>query len=275
MSTNVWSKKFMSQQEAIYLAGFFDGEGSLYCIKLKDKPLARGGYSIRVQASVVQTSPQVIEYIQHSCGNGRISYRKSTNPRHKDIWKILWQPNQLRHILPQILPYLIVKKAVVEKGLELLKLKENCPTYSNNTQEQQCRLYNEISALNKRGIEASTVEFSGLGPIRPKAPYERKKKGRLCELEGCSRGHYAKGMCFHHYRKANPEIYRFKGKTLGVRTAESCLFCGAKYVFSRKTKRFCNPVCRGRYRKQHEKKLAAFAVGPESTAPFLITPIES
>lgn len=252
MGSNHWSKVVMSPLECAYVAGFFDGEGSLYCMKVAGEN--RSGFKIFVQGSISQTSLPVLEYIQTISGNGRISMTKKKHENHKDVWCLRWQPNQLRHIVPQLLPYLIVKRNVAEKMLKLLELKEGCPTYSKNNQQEQFALYNEISFLNKRGITPSTIEFNGLSEAKRKSPYARTHKNRKCETAECDRKHYAKGMCFNHYREANPKIYNKPKPPKGVRGRMQCLECGTEFEYFKKTPKYCSKICRQRFNKKIERE---------------------
>ena len=246
-TTNYWSDRIMSEVEAVYVAGFFDGEGSIYGIKAKDKPTRRTGYSIVVKSSIGQCHLGVLEHVRAVTGNGRIIGEKKQQEHHKERWRLTWTSNQIRHIFPQLVDYLIVKRAVVEKALTLLQLKDGYNNYGKNNMEQQVVLYNEMSALNKRGIQVAHIDFEPPREVRNHVPHVRKKPRPpvpTCSFDECAEKHYAKGYCFRHYRKAFPEIYKTKWVPVGIRGKRICPTCNLEFEYYRKTPKFCSVICR-------------------------------
>lgn len=103
----------MSATEAAWLAGFFDGEGSLIGYKRKGKDFV--GWRI----SIGNTSLPALERCKAYTNVGTIgSKRVLPNPKHNPQW--LWQVNGQRDIvdlLKQMLPYLLIKKEKAESFL--------------------------------------------------------------------------------------------------------------------------------------------------------------
>lgn len=121
--------KPMSERDAIYLAGFFDGEG---CVGVYEKHPRqhrdRTRYSTFVLSiTLSNTNQEVLEYIKEHCG-GRISIRASEGATKLDgtpkkpCWRWDASNREAAHILQQLLPYLIVKREQVLVGLRFAGL---------------------------------------------------------------------------------------------------------------------------------------------------------
>jgi hypothetical protein len=95
-----------------YLAGFFDGEGSIV-IRAND-------HTIYLQVNVTQTDPRPLQLYVDLFG-GRVS-----KMHDKSYWKksYIWQisSHKAAAALEKMLPYLTVKKAQAELALEFQKL---------------------------------------------------------------------------------------------------------------------------------------------------------
>lgn len=96
--------------EATWLAGLFDGEGSV--IFPKGRPSS-------VRITISNTNLDLLNRVEEVTGTGRIiiASRVANNPKHKQAY--WWQSygNQARSLLRQMLPWLIVKR---EKALRAL-----------------------------------------------------------------------------------------------------------------------------------------------------------
>ena len=103
-----------TDMELAYLAGFFDGEGS---ISFHEKRPS----IIRVTLSISNTASEPIEMIVRVFGGDyHVGYYGAFN-RNRIHYR--WQCasiNQTRLILQSLLPYLVVKKAKAIEALEVL-----------------------------------------------------------------------------------------------------------------------------------------------------------
>jgi hypothetical protein len=113
----IWLKpkntRRMTETEAAWLAGFFDGEGSLNCYVRKDK----GSEGWRL--AIANTNIEALEKCQILTGAGKVR----TKPRYKAHYKPQWDwyvysQRDIADILRQLLPYLVVKKALANSFLE-------------------------------------------------------------------------------------------------------------------------------------------------------------
>lgn len=100
----------MSRVQAAWLAGLFDGEGSII------RPHAHRTNSVRI--TINNTCQPLVQQIAQVTGTGNVLYRASKNPKHADQW--VWQcyADNARSLLRQMLPWLIVKR---EKALEAIE----------------------------------------------------------------------------------------------------------------------------------------------------------
>lgn len=101
----------MSATEAAWLAGFFDGEGSLCCY------LARKRFPNWV-LSVPNTSLETLEHIRCITGVGGIGKKYEAHDNYKAQWT--WSIGSRLNVVSlcrQMLPYLVLKKKTVEEFL--------------------------------------------------------------------------------------------------------------------------------------------------------------
>ena len=246
-----------SESQIAYIAGFWDGEGTLgiWATRRKNHPMPCY-FLAGIQAG--NTNLAVLESIQSDLGIGTIGRYRPTNPRGKSCYKLTISQREAEPFVRAMLPFLRIKNRQAELILEFLKLQQNCGRggFSESVWQAQKALYIECGPLNHRGTgfffpnQAYQASFADK-ISRPPRPYpKRKPKGRLCDQIECSEKHYAKGMCFTHYRKNNPQIYGYKKDKwvkVGVRGKIDCLNCGKEYEYLRRTPRFCSAECRSEY----------------------------
>lgn len=100
-----------------YAAGFFDGEGSVYVNKRGQK---HGG-SPSLKVCIANTNEEVL--IAHIGRWGGTLYQRLVNkPNHRDQWQWTLSTKQSLPFLKAIQPHVIVKKEVVELGIQYLAL---------------------------------------------------------------------------------------------------------------------------------------------------------
>jgi len=107
----------MSVAEAAWLAGFFDGEGSISEFK--------GGrdYKYRTwKLSAPNTNRQSLEKCKTVTGVGGICVKYEKTKRRKKLWQ--WQlsaQRDIQKILLQMLPYLVIKKKKAKRFLKMFR----------------------------------------------------------------------------------------------------------------------------------------------------------
>ena len=136
----------MSSTEAAYAAGFFDGEGHIGVTRRFNG--TRPAYSPKMGAT--NTNRDVMEYLAKILGGNGQAYRRTpAGGRSKDIFTYTLSRKQLLEVLPQMQPYLVVKKRMAVAALKLARLLEGPRT---DERDRACEeLYLECRALNLKG----------------------------------------------------------------------------------------------------------------------------
>lgn len=140
-------KKFrkLSIEEAAYLAGLIDGEG---CLSIYPRSRKRV-ITYKINIDIGMTTDILIDFCNKY---GGCHYRQEAHDNKKAVfyWKLNIQ--ECVHYLPQIFPYMKVKKAEAKILLEALKTLKNRQRYKlDDTVRKQMEQYcQEIKALHKQ-----------------------------------------------------------------------------------------------------------------------------
>lgn len=139
------------EEIAAYLTGIIDGEGSIMIRTLRKKTQRR--FQFLPDIVVGNTDKRMIDWLQKYFG-GRISIRKSDNPKWKD--RYYWSSNsrQVKKITEMMKPYTIVKKAHIKQILKFYKL----PRYTHKSRcyltdrgfKKAFKIVRTISILNHK-----------------------------------------------------------------------------------------------------------------------------
>jgi hypothetical protein len=98
-----------------YVAGFFDGEGSLHMDR----------YKSTVQIRIDNTFRRAVQEIRSFVGCGTISNLGRAKPHHKDRFRLTISNHvDVLRILEGMLPYLIVKRRAAEVMIEYIRGKK-------------------------------------------------------------------------------------------------------------------------------------------------------
>lgn len=103
----------MTKNEAAWLAGLFDGEGSLIN---SHNQRQNGNFCLRFQ--ICMCNEEIVRRVQTVIGTGNISYWKPKNPRHSESWRYHVHGMNAVRVLQQILPWLIVKREDAEMWID-------------------------------------------------------------------------------------------------------------------------------------------------------------
>ena len=231
------SKRLMSVDEAAYLAGFFDGEGTLTIGRAK-RTESRAGFTYEAIMTVGNTDMEALNAVLAMSGNGKIQLSdKRKVLGHKPMYRVLFSANQIRHVLPQIRPYLRVKARQADIVAEFLESKFNGLHVTPDRWQLWEDLRAEVRALNLRGLKDTDAETLVVREARVRLPGPQ----RLCVVDGCDRRHLSHGYCGMHR-------YRFLLKGEPARYDKSCVVCAKEFVASRRNSRHCSQKCRDRER---------------------------
>ena len=140
---------------AAYIAGFLDGEGHLGILRAK-RAESRSGYRYGVVLDVSNTNREVLGTILQWLGdNGWIGNPERNNhrfPNAKPLYRLRFSRLQIREILPQIMPYLIVKREQAKAMMAYFEEMDKAPMMTSVVHPHFEALYQRCKALNKRGI---------------------------------------------------------------------------------------------------------------------------
>lgn len=145
-----------------YLAGIFDGEGTVYIGRSKNK---NDTMVLNLQTKIANTSLNLMKWLVYTFGGSySVSDSKSkTHPTYKTQY--CWYPSgkqNRKEFFEGILPYLVIKKEQVLLALEFdsfygrngcgpgLKLTPDNPVYQENL-KKRLELRDKLVKLNRKG----------------------------------------------------------------------------------------------------------------------------
>ena len=103
-----------------YLAGFFDGEGSLI-IRIRPDKRYKTGFQVLLVADITQKRREVLDLIQENLKMGNIDYHKRDDLYQFRIYKI----RDLKKFIPLIADKAIVKRNELEKFSRCVEIVSN------------------------------------------------------------------------------------------------------------------------------------------------------
>lgn len=136
----------INNTDLAWAAGFFDGEG---CVLIRNQKTRTQKLHTCLRIAVVQVNPTPINKFKEFFG-GHISYEKAKREGWHAGWRWEQDAKLAGNTLQQLLPYLKVKKDVVELALEFQSKKKHGRklTEANLQEEQQYK--EKISFLNRK-----------------------------------------------------------------------------------------------------------------------------
>lgn len=134
----------MTEQEKIWVAGFFDGEGCVTIRKPYKTKKGTAGYTLAVTVS--QKNKPILDWLKEEWGGCVVQQMKGSG-----VWA--WRITSLSAgiFLLDIVDYLRLKKAQAQLGIELQKSKRNIP---------------RVDGSNRLGIPASEEYLAYCESIR-------------------------------------------------------------------------------------------------------------
>jgi len=138
----------MTSQEAAYIAGFLDGDGTVILGKRKC-PWTRTGVSFRPEVVFTCTSREVLEGIQKMAGRGIVKERmKPRNGKNlKQQYTLRLSTRSALKVAQEVAPYAIIKKAqlgLISEYYDLVDHGFNC----GNSLSKFVSIYEQMKTLN-------------------------------------------------------------------------------------------------------------------------------
>lgn len=132
----------MKKTDLAYIAGFFDGEGSIQLIKLKP-PQPHHSPRLNLGVSVSQANEWIIQLFKLHFG-GYISKRIDPRPGHRVTWEWQLRCKKALLFLETIYPYLRLKKSEAELGMAFQRSRKHigrrCKTEKERIVEEAQRI---------------------------------------------------------------------------------------------------------------------------------------
>lgn len=139
----------MTEIDAAYIAGFFDGEGSCGC-RIQIKRHQDNVPSYATQVSIVNTNRGILAHIQKITCLGLIYNKPRSSSKHKHAFVLDFPEHHVVKFLSLIQPYLHVKAKQVALVLELKAMVKD-QVWNIEQQARRAAICFELRALNKRG----------------------------------------------------------------------------------------------------------------------------
>lgn len=138
--------KELSDTDAAYIAGFFDGEGCVFLHKRRNN-------SVGLMIDCSGTSEVTIKWLHSTTGVGSIHYRKSRSDKHKQCYCWRVAGDAAESLLLQLLPYLKIKKPQAELGIEFQSRLRTPSLKADRLWQHEWK--EKMMDMNKRGPRSS------------------------------------------------------------------------------------------------------------------------
>lgn len=140
-----------------YIAGFLDGDGSIF-FQIVPRKDYKQKFQIRTSIGFYQdtSNVRILEWLKDQIGAGYIRHRKTGMSDY-----VIVEPKEVKKLLTLLHPYVKLKRKHVELGLEILNKLEN--KKSNKDFLDICKLVDKFKDLNyskKRTITYEVVSKS-------------------------------------------------------------------------------------------------------------------
>ena len=152
----------ISDLDAAYIAGLFDGEGTLRIFPAHRKKSKKIQIVMQTTTRIGMTDQRIILWLKWCIGTGNIHVRPAKG-RNKSVFTIYWSIKPATELMRRILPFLKVKRRHAELLLNWSELQRAYRESSLGTpgvrgrfipfpqQQSRQEIVTELNDLNKRG----------------------------------------------------------------------------------------------------------------------------
>ena len=139
-----------------YIAGLVDGEG---CITLRREVRKENhrGWRINPHVGIYNTNREVLEWAQQTLACGCLwkttMSKKHAKAHYKQMYVLHFNAHDIRSLLPQLLPYLKIKKLPAELVLEYLSMVSQGKAM---TEAQEARALELLQLVQKTRVRVTT-----------------------------------------------------------------------------------------------------------------------
>jgi hypothetical protein len=141
-----------------YLAGLIDGEGS-FIIKrsmAKQGKKCRRGFQRRYILTIANTSKELLTEVQERLGYGNLVEHKQNqkHPNWKTGYTLRFYEGKLRELIPQVMPFLILKQneaQIISTSLSIIK--STSTKEANEHEHQLLELENRFKEITEPRVK--------------------------------------------------------------------------------------------------------------------------
>ncbi len=152
----------MKDTRKAYIAGLIDGEGCITITRRKIKRLKTDYWYYEPQVVVANTDKRMTDFLVDLCGGWVVVVTKTQKECHKPSYHWKMTGDNLRQLLRDVSPYLIVKKKQASLILSFPSYKRNGKKCRTKIERQaQEDLWLIVKNLNKKGL-SSELEMGGI-----------------------------------------------------------------------------------------------------------------
>jgi len=136
----------LSPEDAAYIAGVIDGEGTLSLSR------RHRGENRQLTVSISSTEPSLLKYVQNKVGAGRITRKRAYQDHHTPSATYAIDNRQALALLEQIAPYLRTYKTQRAKLIldHYLRLTPRNGKYTTALQQERAAFIERVLLLNPR-----------------------------------------------------------------------------------------------------------------------------
>ena len=131
----------LTTEQAAYMAGFFDGEGSVILYMRRDV--------VAMRAAFANTDFAGLETMRKWTGAGSYSSKKQMSGNHKIGYTLSYNGDAALSLFEQIETYIVLKKKQVNLAIEFQHRLHNPSLKADHTWQYEFR--EQVQLLNKRG----------------------------------------------------------------------------------------------------------------------------
>lgn len=114
--------KLLDESEAAYIAGFLDADGSIHLQIKKRNAKGKHNYHFHPVINFANNRVAVLDWIQEKCGGFGVNKKKYKNHPKDRSYTLTFSSAVIRWLLPQIEPYLILKREQARLMIEYTRM---------------------------------------------------------------------------------------------------------------------------------------------------------
>lgn len=153
--------------DSAYLAGLFDGEGSIL-VRVRTKNNINPCVTCHIEISLTDLAP--LEWCKAATGRGSIyTLKRASNPNWSQAYRWVVSNQQINPILESMLPYLKIKKEQAELALKINAFRTEYRRGHTHDIKSQVIMAAKLRSLrtSKRAKPLDPESFTYITPVKP------------------------------------------------------------------------------------------------------------